>query len=117
MYNSTVQEDRVYTFLDGLDDRLDNIQADTLRMQPFPKVELHRYIPPLISEGKNSTLECFPDPEEIQKGIFSFDPNIAARPDGFNCQFFQCSWNIISEDVIVAVLYFFCSLSIFIFLS
>lgn len=39
IYNTTVQEDRVYTFLDGLDDRLDNIRADILRMQPFPTIE------------------------------------------------------------------------------
>lgn len=34
-----VQEDRVYLFLDGLDDRLDNVRADVLQMQPFPTVE------------------------------------------------------------------------------
>ncbi|KMY84941.1 hypothetical protein BUMB_04206 [Candidatus Paraburkholderia calva] len=32
-------EDRVYTFLDGLDDRLDNIRGEILRKQPFPTVE------------------------------------------------------------------------------
>ncbi|KAK6920058.1 hypothetical protein RJ641_015962 [Dillenia turbinata] len=30
---------RVYTFLDGLDDRLDNIQADVLQLQLFPTLE------------------------------------------------------------------------------
>ena len=69
--------------------------------------ELHRCIPSLISEGENLTLECFPDPEEIRKAVFSFDPNSAAGPEGFNGQFFQSSWNIISEDVIAAVLEFF----------
>ena len=39
VYKFAVQEDRVYMFLDRLDDRLDNIRADTLRMQPFPTVE------------------------------------------------------------------------------
>lgn len=29
-YNSAIQEDRVYIFLDGLDDRLDNVWADVL---------------------------------------------------------------------------------------
>ncbi|GAV73213.1 UBN2_3 domain-containing protein, partial [Cephalotus follicularis] len=38
-YNLTIQEDRVYLFLDGLDDRLDNVRADVLQMQPFPTVE------------------------------------------------------------------------------
>ena len=38
-YNSILQEDRVYTFLDGLDDRLDNIRSDVLQLKPFPIVE------------------------------------------------------------------------------
>ncbi|RZB86491.1 Exocyst complex component EXO70B1 [Glycine soja] len=38
-YNLILQEDRVYTFLDGLDDRLNKIRADVLQMQPFPMVE------------------------------------------------------------------------------
>jgi hypothetical protein len=38
-YNTMIQEDRVYTFLDGLDDRLDNIRGDILQMKPFPTVE------------------------------------------------------------------------------
>lgn len=38
-YNSMVQEERVYLFLDGLDDRLDGIRRDVLQLQPFPTVE------------------------------------------------------------------------------
>lgn len=38
-YNTLLQEDRVYTFLDGLDDRLDNIRSDVLQMRPFPSIE------------------------------------------------------------------------------
>ncbi|XP_045787537.1 uncharacterized protein LOC123882926 [Trifolium pratense] len=38
-YNSIIQEDRVYVFLDGLDDRLDKIRSDVLQLQPFPTVE------------------------------------------------------------------------------
>ncbi|KAL6351382.1 hypothetical protein AAG906_035174 [Vitis piasezkii] len=30
-FNNMLQEDRVYTFLDGLDDKLDNIRSDVLR--------------------------------------------------------------------------------------
>ena len=39
LYNSNIQEDRVYVFLDGLDDRLDKIRSDVLQMKPFPSVE------------------------------------------------------------------------------
>jgi len=38
-YNTLVQEERVYVFLDGLDDRLDNIRSDVLQMKPLPTVE------------------------------------------------------------------------------
>ena len=38
-YNSILQEDRVYIFLDGLDDRLDKIRSDVLQLQSFPTVE------------------------------------------------------------------------------
>lgn len=38
-YNAIQQEDRVYIFLDGLDDRLDKIRSDVLQLQPFPTVE------------------------------------------------------------------------------
>ncbi|XP_048131552.1 uncharacterized protein LOC125314119 [Rhodamnia argentea] len=38
-YNAIVNEDRVYIFLDGLDDRLDNVRADVTKMDPFPTIE------------------------------------------------------------------------------
>ena len=38
-YNAIVHEDRVYTFLDGLDERLDNVRADVKKMDPFPTIE------------------------------------------------------------------------------
>ena len=39
LYNSNIQEDRVYVFLNGLDDRLNKIRSDVLQMKPFPSVE------------------------------------------------------------------------------
>jgi hypothetical protein len=38
-HNDLTQEDRVYVFLDGLDDYLDGIRGEVLRMKPFPNVE------------------------------------------------------------------------------
>lgn len=38
-YNTLIQEDRVYIFLDGLDDRHDKIRSDVLQIQPFANVE------------------------------------------------------------------------------
>ena len=39
IYNAHVQEDRVYTFLDGLNDRLDKVQSDMLQLRLFSMVE------------------------------------------------------------------------------
>lgn len=38
-YNMLIQGDKVYAFLDGLDDRLDDIRSDILQLQSFPTVE------------------------------------------------------------------------------
>ena len=38
-YNSMLQEERVYIFLDGLDDRLDLVRSDVLHLKPFPLIE------------------------------------------------------------------------------
>jgi hypothetical protein len=38
-FNDLLQEERVHAFLDGLDDRLDNIRNDILQMRPFPTIE------------------------------------------------------------------------------
>lgn len=38
-YNFVMHEDRVYTFLNGLDDRLDKIRGYVLHIKPFPTIE------------------------------------------------------------------------------
>ncbi|XP_058081879.1 agamous-like MADS-box protein AGL3 [Magnolia sinica] len=38
-YNNLLQEDRVYVFFDGLDDKLDNIHSDVLQLHSFPTME------------------------------------------------------------------------------
>lgn len=38
-YNLILQEDRVYIFLAGLDDRLDKTRSNMLQLKPFPTVE------------------------------------------------------------------------------
>ena len=38
-YNSMLQEERVYIFLNGLDDRLDHVQSNVLRLKPFPSIK------------------------------------------------------------------------------
>ncbi|KAJ9128909.1 hypothetical protein P3X46_034350 [Hevea brasiliensis] len=36
---STGKQERVYIFLNGLDDRLNNIRSDVLQLKPFPTIE------------------------------------------------------------------------------
>lgn len=38
-YNSLLQDERFYIFLDDLDDRLDHIRSDVLQFKPFPVIE------------------------------------------------------------------------------
>lgn len=38
-YNNLVQEDQVYTFLDGFDDRLDHIRSGVLQFISFLTLE------------------------------------------------------------------------------
>ena len=38
-YNKIIKEERVYTFLDSLDDKLENIRSSVLQLHPFPSVE------------------------------------------------------------------------------
>ena len=38
-YNKIIQEDRIYTFLDGLDDQFDHTCRDILQQTPLPSIE------------------------------------------------------------------------------
>ncbi|KAK3184877.1 hypothetical protein Dsin_032163 [Dipteronia sinensis] len=45
--------------------------------------------------------------DEIREVCFSFHPNKAPGPDGFNAHFFKITWDIVGEDVISVVQEFF----------
>ena len=38
-YTAILEEEKVYVFLDGLDDQLDQVKSTVLQMQPFPTIE------------------------------------------------------------------------------
>jgi hypothetical protein len=38
-FNTYIRKNRVYTFLDGLDDRLDHMRAEVLKLNLFPTIE------------------------------------------------------------------------------
>lgn len=45
--------------------------------------------------------------EEIKQPLFDMDGNKALRPNGFNAQFFKNVWEIVGENVINVIQYFF----------
>jgi hypothetical protein len=44
---------------------------------------------------------------EVKNALFSMDSSKAPGIDGYNVHFFKCSWNIIGDSVIDAILEFF----------
>lgn len=46
--------------------------------------------------------------QEVEKAMFSLDPNSAPNPDGYTGLFYYTCWDIIKVDIIEAVQSFFC---------
>ncbi|KAL0329003.1 UNVERIFIED_CONTAM: hypothetical protein Sradi_4887000 [Sesamum radiatum] len=51
---------------------------------------------------------CLPTIEEVKSAIFDMCPDSATGPDGFSALFYQVCWDIIAQDVLIAVQDFFC---------
>lgn len=66
-------------------------------------------IPKLVNDDINAILTLLPTHQEIKVVVFSLNKDSAPGPDGFGAFFFQSYWQIISKDVIKAVLEFFTS--------
>jgi hypothetical protein len=64
-------------------------------------------IPNLISDDVNAILIMLPSIDEIKAAVFGLNGDSAPGPDGFGAYFFQHYWDIVSTDVINAVLEFF----------
>ncbi|WMV50120.1 hypothetical protein MTR67_043505 [Solanum verrucosum] len=70
--------------------------------------EILNYIPRMVTEEQKQTLQQMPNLDELTQVLFSMNPNSTAGPDGFGGKFYQHCWEIIKEDVLSAVHYFFC---------
>ncbi|KAK4384643.1 hypothetical protein Sango_3039400 [Sesamum angolense] len=61
-----------------------------------------------VSQQDNDMLCCLPTIEEVKSVVFDMCPDSAAGPDGFSALFYQVCWDIIAQDVLIAVQDFFC---------
>ncbi|RVW28069.1 hypothetical protein CK203_097961 [Vitis vinifera] len=87
-YNSTLQEDRVYVFLDGLDDRLDKIRSDVLQLQPFPTVEqayAHVRREDIRQAVMTSSSDIAPGVVMASKGLKPSKPKSKPQYNGTKC--------------------------------
>ncbi|XP_015068710.1 uncharacterized protein LOC107013272 [Solanum pennellii] len=66
------------------------------------------HIPKLITSEQNQMLHDMPTMDELKQVIFAMNPNSAPGPDGIGGKFYQACWNIIKNDLLAAVQYFFC---------
>jgi mannosylglycoprotein endo-beta-mannosidase len=64
-------------------------------------------IPNLVTRDINAILTMLPSHDEIKAAVFNLNKDSAPGPDGFGAFFFQHYWDIVSYDVINAVLEFF----------
>jgi hypothetical protein len=62
--------------------------------------EFLKNIPALVTKEDNTTLLRPTNEEEINKIIWSMDPDKAPGPDGFTIHFYRICWNIIKPDLI-----------------
>ena len=45
--------------------------------------------------------------EEVQKVLFSMPSNKSLGPDGYSCEFFKETWQMVGKDFVVAIQSFF----------
>jgi hypothetical protein len=98
-YNTIIQEDRVYVFLDGLDNRLDKIRGDIMQLRPFPTVDqAYAYIrreairlTVMITDNKNISGAVLAT-KGLRLGLINSTSNIhngkqksQASTEGFKC--------------------------------
>ncbi|KAL8523191.1 hypothetical protein ACS0TY_013240 [Phlomoides rotata] len=73
---------------------------------------LDGFLHPTITDANNLLLTALPSAEEIHTAVLDLDEHSSPGPDGFGGFFYRGCWDIISIDVIAAVLHFFTHLNI-----
>ena len=68
--------------------------------------ELFEVVPKLISNSDNEVLTGLASMAEVKGVVFSMSVESAPRVDGFFGKFFQVAWELIKEDLLLAVNFF-----------
>ncbi|XP_004248595.1 uncharacterized protein [Solanum lycopersicum] len=71
------------------------------------KEDILQCIKPIITQERNDSLDRLPDMDELRGVIMSMNPHSAPGPDGFGGKFYQVCFDIIKEDLLAAVKYFY----------
>ncbi|XP_055835179.1 uncharacterized protein LOC129903657 [Solanum dulcamara] len=79
--------------------------------------DILRCIPNTITDQQNQSLNAMPTKVELKEAIFSLSDVSIAGTDGINGKFFHTCWDIISEDLLNLVKFFFCGHSLPKFIS
>jgi hypothetical protein len=64
-------------------------------------------LPPIITKEENALLCSIPTEEEILDALASLGSTKAPGPDGFTTLFFKKYWDIVREDVLQCIWFFF----------
>lgn len=65
-------------------------------------------IPKLLNDDDREQMERWPEEDEIKAVVFDLNKDSASGPDGYSGEFYQSCWNIIKEEVVNVVSFFFC---------
>lgn len=64
-------------------------------------------IPNLVTASDKTMLNRIPSLEERKERVFQMSPDSTPGPDGYEGSFYQSCWEIIQEDLVPAVQFFF----------
>ncbi|KAI9197909.1 hypothetical protein LWI28_006523 [Acer negundo] len=64
-------------------------------------------IPSLVTATENAFLTSVPSADDIHNVVFAMDAASAPGPDGFSGSFYQRYWDVVGNDVVLAVQDFF----------
>ena len=65
--------------------------------------QMFKFIPKLVTEEENKTLNRPITLEEVKTVVFNMSPDKSPGPDGFQAFFFQKCWDILGEDLWKAI--------------